>query len=248
MTLIVESPPLGVATRAEDLRWYDVMWNPILGCSKVSTGCANCSSEWYVVNGKIRGVEPAVARGRWSGQIELRPEKLAEPLNVNAPLRIFVAALSDLFHEDVPEEFLADIFTTMALAPQHTYQLLTRRPARMQAWFKAHPEFQLANIWAGVSVEEQRFVDERVSILLDTACALRWVNVEPLLGPVRLGARLDDLRWVAVGPEIGPRARPCHEDWVRSLRDECQAARVPFFANHIVLDGRRHHAWPEHRN
>jgi protein gp37 len=185
------------------------------------------------------------------------------PLRWKRPRRIFVNSMSDLFHPNVPDQFITDVFRTMAWAHQHVFQVLTKRPERMRRLLSGY-EFQdavtdnahecadwpwpLANVWLGVSVEDQATADERIPPLLQTPAAVRWISAEPLLGPVDLerprpGPDLDQghgakicqpwliqsgIDWVVVGGESGPKARPMHPDWARSLRDQCAAAGVPF--------------------
>jgi protein gp37 len=152
------------------------------------------------------------------------------PVRWRKPRRIFVNSMSDLFHEHLPDMTIARIFQVMLRAPRHTYQILTKRPERMQAWVAAWVKEAgtplPANIWLGVSVEDQATAKQRVPLLLDTPCAVRWVSAEPLLGPVALA--LDGLNWVVVGGESGPGARPMHPDWARRLRDDCVGAGVAF--------------------
>jgi protein gp37 len=179
---------------------------------------------------------------------------------------VFVNSMSDLFHEDVPDDFLDQVFAVIALCQKHTFQVLTKRPERMCAYLRERASdssmwsywigrfvdkssmesvgrgfdiqtdialgISLRNVWLGVSVEDQATADERIPLLLRVPAAVRWVSCEPLLGPIRLGDSLSPiigLDWVVVGGESGPKARPMHPDWVASLRDQCQDARVPFF-------------------
>jgi len=213
----------------------------------------------------------------WTGQVRLVPEVLDQPLRWKKPRRIFVNSMSDLFHENVTDEWLDRIFAVMALAKQHTFLVLTKRPERMRRWFtttasgakrevlvwetagrpERWPGWPLPNVWIGVSVENQQAADERIPILLATPAALRFVSCEPCLGPIDLSrylgagepgeignGRLHNspsecptwydwcncvIDWVIVGGESGPGARPMHPDWVRSLRDQCREAGVPFF-------------------
>jgi protein gp37 len=198
--------------------------------------------------------------------LTLRPDKLALPLTWRRPRRIFVNSMSDLFHADVPDDYIAAVFAVMATAHQHTYQVLTKRHARMRVLLAssdftgqvaehvtalggpADAGWPLRNVWLGVSVEDQRWADTRVPALVGTPAAVRFLSCEPLLGPVDLthitapaGAQLDCLtgdalyaprtqaiNWVIVGGESGPGARPMHPTWARDLRDQCQAAHVPF--------------------
>lgn len=282
------------------IEWTDARWNPLVGCSEVSPGCANCYAARLAATrlreiptykglaiGKIERIpgekgSSRFQRGaiRWTGEIRCLPGRLGEPQGWRKPRRIFVCDMGDLFHENTPHEFLLQIFRAMADAPQHTYQILTKRADRMMAFLKAfahveqfHPMredcvWPWPNVWCGVSVENQHFADERIPLLLDTPAAIRFISAEPLLGPVLLtgnlssdGARPEGIRtnfltgqwfdhtgyeqtkndtnphgfprlkidWVICGGESGPNARPMHPDWARGLRDQCQAAGVPFF-------------------
>lgn len=287
-----------------NIEWTDATWNPVTGCSIISPGCTNCyamklartrlqnhpSRSGLTVNSKAGPV--------WNGKVRLNREWLAQPLGWKRPRMVFVCAHGDLFHEDVPYEWILDVFTIMAIAQQHTFQVLTKRADRMRD-FLARPEgelleeiyanwysfsrgarevwsWPLPNIWLGVSVEDQKRADERIPMLLDTPAAVRWISAEPLLGPLDLisakggsqwigGQRGCDgrhqhngrrgeiihgvmhrtdpqiphhhhdercrpgLDWVVVGGESGSAARPMQPEWARSLRDQCNAASVPFF-------------------
>ncbi|HWR66089.1 MAG TPA: phage Gp37/Gp68 family protein [Bellilinea sp.] len=240
------------------IEWADEVWNPVTGCTKVSQGCKNCYAE-------------RVAERFWGERkftdVRMHPERLEDPLHWKKPRRVFVNSMSDLFHPDVPFDFIDRVFAVMALCPQHTFLVLTKRPERMVAWFRdissttrstwvwsemgrllnankvRYPEWPLPNVWMGVSVEDQKAADERIPLLLQTPAAVRFISAEPLLGPVDLrrgiystspdgesrGTSVEGLNWVICGGESGSNARPMHPDWVRGLRDQCQAAGVPFF-------------------
>ncbi|GAB3380705.1 DUF5131 family protein [Amycolatopsis echigonensis] len=268
---------MSVTTRIE---WTDATWNPVTGCTKVSPGCDHCYAETFAE--RWRGTTGHYFASGFD--VRLRRDKLALPLRWRRPRRIFVNSMSDLFHKDVPDDYIARVFAVMAACPQHTFQLLTKRPARMRALLnndgfadramdeslvikpiamgaKPHGDiWPLPNVWVGVSVENQRWADIRVPTLLDTCAAIRWISAEPLLGPINLGAlstregpvdalmgNLDHARgpdgrlramenprplprldWVVAGGESGHGARPMHPNWVRSLRDQCDFASVPF--------------------
>ncbi len=346
------------------IEWTDATWNPIRGCSRVSEGCRNCYAEQMAYRFSAMGQPYAGLvvmknnHARWTGKVDFVEKHLLDPLkwkpgrpifdassgelvgrDPKRSLRIFVNSMSDLFHENVTDEMLDKIFAVMALCPQHTFQVLTKRPERMleylhqavderdmQRWHNAaieagifqpkrtigsfdEVEWPLLNVWLGVSVENQAAADERIPVLLGTPAAVRFISAEPLLGHVDIvrfmphwkcqcGAvampltdeitcscekpyeddwsrSLDGygLSWVIVGGESGPGARPMHPDWARSLRDQCAAAKVPFFfkqwgewlpASHnggygdapervgkkaavSLLDGREHKSFPEAR-
>lgn len=193
------------------IEWTDRTWNPTVGCMKVSAGCENC----YAIRTAYRlaaiGQEPYKGLTKklpdgsvnWTGVVRTLPERLRIPMGWRAPSRIFVDSMSDLFHEDVPSEFIDQVFATMALTPQHTYQVLTKRPQRMlsylvgdgitrRGWIaeaaaqNLDEQWPLPNVWLGVSVEDQRAADERIPLLLQTPAAVRFLSCEPLLGPVDL--------------------------------------------------------------
>jgi protein gp37 len=315
------------------IEWTDATWNPITGCSVVSPGCTNC----YAM--KLAGTrlqhepsrkgltKPGKAGPVWTGEVRFNQQWLDQPLRWKRPRKIFVCAHGDLFAENVPDEWIDQVFAVMLLAGHHIYQILTKRHQRMRAyiasrsipddrgypaanirayvntwlndpnwrqkhrdWARLIPEGQnlfsmswpLPNVWLGVSVEDQARANERIPDLLATPAAVRWISAEPLLGPIDLrsltidgeyemdaisplswrelwdghfspeatGCNLDEaieafaessgtypptddkpasLDWVVVGGESGPGARPMHPDWVRSLRDQCAEAGIPFF-------------------
>lgn len=289
------------------IEWTDATWNPVTGCSKVSQGCKHCYAE-RIFNRPYPG--------RDFTDVRTHPERLEWPLkwrgskqakSEGRPSRIFVNSMSDLFHEKVPDEFIDKVFAVMAMAKQHTFQVLTKRPERMRDWareaFTEKGGLRIAEAGAslfdgtsankrtlslaeqaeisnqfewrefshvqwGVSVENQETADERVPILLKTPAAVRFISYEPALGPINIseylaciycrgigshrcdgsdscnGSRLD---WVIAGGESGPNARPSHPDWFRSVRDQCQAAGVPFFMKQITKNGRKMplELWPD---
>lgn len=225
------------------IEWTDYTWNPVTGCSKVSQGCHFCYAErlWPKVSAaeaKRLGTMP-----RPFTDVRTHPERLSQPLRLRRPRRIFVNSMSDLFHEDVPREFVELVFSTMAAAKRHTFQVLTKRPERMRALMSGDIlSIPLPNVWLGVSVEDQATADERIPLLLQTPAAVRFLSCEPLLGPIDLnripiprgtvecaGGQLPPVDWVIAGGESGPKARPSHPQWFTSLRDQCASAGVPFF-------------------
>lgn len=252
-----------------EIAWTDRSWNPVRGCSRVSEGCRNCYAErmaarfskpgmWGHGFARWRGRELHLEDGRvihgsaaWTSRVELVPEKLDEPLRLRKPQRIFVNSTSDLFHEALPFTSIAAVYGVMARAPQHTFQVLTKRPDRRIAfaeWYKRTAysgTLPLSNVWEGVSVEDQATADKRTSLLLQTPAAVRFVSYEPALGPVDFHfrcvlhpKRCDEhqdfhdrhpLDWVIVGGESGPGARPFSLEWARSVRQQCLDAGVAFF-------------------
>lgn len=217
------------------IEWTDATWNPVTGCDHVSPGCDNCYAEAIAK----RFHRPFI------GAVECHADRLEMPLRWRKPRRVFVNSVSDLFHPDVPDSFIAKVFTVMARAEAHTFQVLTKRPQRMAAFLKAltspRPDvWPLPNVWLGVSVENQRYADLRIPHLLATPAAVRFISAEPLLGPIGLSlewvpglvnSRRDygALDWVIVGGESGHGARPMEVAWARHLRDQCVATHVPFF-------------------
>jgi protein gp37 len=202
------------------IEWTESTWNPVTGCTQVSPGCAHCYAKTFAE--RFRGVpgHPYV-RGF---DLQLRPERLELPLTWKQPRMIFVNSMSDLFHENVPEEFIRTVFTTIERARWHTFQMLTKRSERLRTLAPALP--WPANLWMGVSVENQRWTS-RIDDLRQVPAAVRFLSVEPLLGRVTLDLR--EIHWVIVGGESGPRARPMRVDWARAVRDQCVGAGVPFF-------------------
>ena len=235
------------------IEWTEATWNPTRGCSRISPGCHHCYAERFArrLDGPDKpyeGLTKQTRNGpRWSGRLRLVEESLHQPLHWRRPRLIFVNSMSDLFHERVPFEFIARVFAVMEHAHWHTFQLLTKRSTRLMecsAKLKWPP-----NVWMGVSVENAHWL-HRVDHLVSVPAHVRFLSVEPLLGPVSLS--LANIHWVIVGGESGPRARPLHPDWVRSIRDQCISASVPFFFKQWggvrkkeagrVLDGR---TWDE---
>jgi len=339
-------------TATTSIEWTEASWNPVRGCSVVSPGCTNCyamkmAHRFSGKGGVYEGLTKLTKGGPvWTGKVSLHPELLDWPLHRRKPSRIFVNSMSDLFHEDVPDEFIDRVFAVMASAKKHTFQILTKRADRMKQYMQRvadgapaagkryeaalredferykhefregyslpeppTPELRfiydsatrqearpttpdgttlscgfsggeyhwrpwpLSNVWLGVSVEDQARADERIPLLLQTPAAVRWISAEPLIGPVTLRLRfpitgpgssqpaappssrvwntltgydgIEDhkgrgagtgtprLDWVVAGGESGPGARPLQLDWVRSLRDQCHDAGIPFFLKQL---------------
>lgn len=236
------------------IQWTDETWNPTVGCSKVSEGCGIGGGGCYAINVAHRAMQPAHVgltiqrkgeRPDWTGEVRCLPERLDTPLKWRRPRRVFVDSMSDLFEPAVPSTFIASVFATMARSPQHTYQVLTKRPQRMAVLLDnevmlAHVEndvlgaggsvefeWPLPNVWLGTSIELDNYVF-RADHVRATPAAVRFLSLEPLLGPLP-SLDLTDIDWVIVGGESGPGARPCRSTWVRDIRDRCVAAGVPFF-------------------
>jgi len=215
------------------IEWTEATWNPVTGCSKVSPGCAHCYAE---------AIELRFGRSKkpWTPEnaaenVRLWPERLDQPFRWRRPRMVFVNSMSDLFHELVPQAFIAEVFRQMAAADQHTYQVLTKRPERMrdvvghlyEELDDLGPE-PLPNVWLGTSIENARFVS-RAAAVRETCAAVRFISAEPLLGPVAGDLDLTDIDWVIVGGESGPRHRPMKAAWARDLRNSCVAAGVAYF-------------------
>lgn len=283
------------------IEWTEATWNPITGCSVTSPGCTNCYAMKLagtrLRNHPSRAGLTADSRAGpvWTGETRFNEQWLDQPLRWKRPRMIFVCAHGDLFHESVPDDWIDRVFAVMTLAPQHTFQVLTKRSGRMQEYLSGFTcdgarrfhvsraaevlmqkwlgefDWPLRNVWLGVSVEDQKRADERIPDLLATPAAVRWLSCEPLLEAVdltklrrynpigkpwinalsgvvtrgdylarspaecsfntsfRIPGELPGIDWIVAGGESGPGARPMHPDWVRSLRDQCAAAGVPFF-------------------
>lgn len=268
---------------ASKIEWTDRTWNPLAGCSIISKACDDCYAMKmafrleHMGQEKYKGTARKTESGRiiWTGKINLDDKALMAPLKWKNPQRVFVNSMSDLFHENVSFDFIDKVFVVMWVTPWNTYQILTKRPARMEEYFATNPQerwgkvlhnllqmgftgtidFPLPNVWLGTTVEDQKTADERIPHLLKCPAVVRFLSCEPLLGPIRLDRLqreevgftwIDDsltgfkahgaggwygekIHWVIAGGESGSKARPSHPDWFRSLRDQCQAANVPFF-------------------
>jgi protein gp37 len=240
------------------IQWTDRTWNPVTGCTKVSPGCKNCYAE-------------AVAERFWATQypknadgsarkftdVRCHPERLDEPLRWRKPARVFVNSMSDLFHEDVPERFIGEVFATMCHpdCEKHTFQVLTKRPKRMhdfcakltwgktdngKPWGWIPPDncvgvsWPFPNVHLGVSIENPEEAEWRIGWLQRTPAVVRFLSIEPLLERVDLDpVLLRDIDWVIVGGESGPRARPCNIEWIESILLQCRAAHVPIFVKQL---------------
>ena len=208
------------------IEWTDATWNPVRGCTKVSAGCKHCYAETFAE--RWRGVKGHPFE--FGFDLRLVPEKLTDPLKWKTPRRIFVNSMSDMFHEDIPEDYIAHVASVMRLADWHTYQILTKRPKRMEKLLTGRLSEAAAapHIWWGVTVENRKHGLPRVDALRRTAAAMKFLSIEPLLED--LGTfDLTDINWVIVGGESGPGARPLEESWVVSIQKQCRAAKVPFF-------------------
>jgi protein gp37 len=269
------------------IEWTDATWPVVTGCDYESPGCAHC----YAVrdarrlsgnpNEKVRAaysglVDLKGGQLRWTGVVRILPERLDWPQRWRKPRKVFVCNQSDLFHEDVPESFILSVLTVIEKTPRHTYQILTKRPARMRDVITRHAQWmdyaggagttyaqRFRHLWLGVSVENQRMYDTRIGDLLRTPAAVHFISLEPLLGPVDLrlgGASLPDyaphhplppLKWVIVGGESGPGARPFKVAWARSVLQQCKAAGVACFVKQLgarptLSETALDPSWPPH--
>jgi protein gp37 len=211
---------------ASKIEWTDATWNPVRGCSKVSPGCKNCYAERFAE--RFRGVKGHPFEQGFD--IRLVPEKLAEPLRWTEPRMVFVNSMSDLFHEGIPQSFVGKVFRTMLLAQWHNFQILTKRSGRMKRLLLGPFREAAAesHIWWGVSVENRKHGFPRIADLQQIPAPIRFLSIEPLLEDLGT-VPLDGISWVIVGGESGPRARPINKEWVESIRQQCEKARVPFF-------------------
>ncbi len=203
------------------IEWTDSTWNPVHGCSKVSEGCRHCYAQTF--SERFRGVPGHPFEHGFD--LRLLPDKLEVPLRWRKPRMVFVNSMSDLFHERVPTEFIQRVFATMEAANWHTFQVLTKRSQRLCDLGPSLPWPR--NVWAGVSVEDASCF-ERIRHLAEVPAHVRFLSLEPLLGPAP-NLPLDGMQWVIVGGESGSKARPMDAAWVRDIRDQCQPAGVPFF-------------------
>jgi len=216
------------------IEWTDATWNPVTGCTKISPACANCYAERFAE--RFRGVPDHPYEQGFD--LKLWPERLTLPLRWRQPRTVFVNSMSDLFHEDVPDDFIGKVFDVMVNANHHIFQVLTKRSERMLAWVQSNfPAKSNGNgktawpshIWLGVSVENQDY-SWRIKHLQHTPANVRYLSIEPLLGSISLNANiLDGIRWVIVGGESGHRARPMKAEWVYHIREQCERSSVPFF-------------------
>jgi len=203
------------------IEWTEVTWNPITGCTKISEGCLNCYAEKMAKRLNAMGQD----KYRNSFKVTLHPNCLNEPLNWKKPQVIFVCSMSDLFHKNVPDEYIKQVFEVMNKANWHTFQVLTKRSKRLA---QLAPELNWTdNIWMGVTVESQA-QKHRISDLTKIPAKIKYLSVEPMITPIK-PIPLKGINWVIVGGESGPGSRPIKEDWITYIRDKCFDSKVPFF-------------------
>jgi protein gp37 len=248
------------------IEWTGRTWNPVAGCGIVSPGCTNCYAMKSAhklskhpdpaVNEKYSGLTKLVnGKPVWTDEVRLWEPSLHEPGKWRKPALVFTNSMSDLFHKDMPKQAIARVWASMAIYNRHTYQVLTKRPEIMVDWLydPASPaavqaemgvvpltEWPLPNVWVGTSVEDQRRADERIRMIRRAPAAVRFLSMEPLLGPTSISQALQGmslekslLDWVIVGGESGTGSRPMHPDWVRTIRDECVESDIPFFFKQV---------------
>ena len=226
------------------IEWTDATWNPVTGCTKISPGCKHCYAERLARRLRAMG-NP---RYRDGFAVRLHPDQLSLPLRWRTPRRIFVNSMSDLFHHDVPDHYVMDVFDAMVRADWHIFQILTKRSDRLARLGRRLP--WPSHIWAGVSVENGSYT-RRIIDLQRVPSAIRFLSIEPLLGPIH-ELPLEGIHWVIVGGESGGDRRPMNPQWARQIRDRCVESGVPFFfkqwggrtpkSNGRTIDGR---TWDE---
>ncbi|NUQ80794.1 MAG: phage Gp37/Gp68 family protein [Bacteroidetes bacterium] len=217
------------------ISWTDRTWNPVVGCQRVSPGCRNCYAfelhdmRYEAWNNGKTGLPEQYSKP--FTQIQLKGNRLGDPISIRMPQRIFVNSMSDLFHAEVPPSFIMDVFKTMSIARKHTFQILTKRADRMQEVVNDNliGAYHLPNVWLGVTTENQEQFDKRVPYLIQTSAHVRFISVEPMLGPVSIERFAAHLDWVIIGGESGKRARPMQDEWVVDLILECNQYNVPVF-------------------
>ncbi|TDP74722.1 DUF5131 family protein [Roseateles toxinivorans] len=209
-------------TTISRIEWTEQTWNPAVGCTKISAGCKNCYAETMAKRLKAMGT-PGYENGF---ALQILPDRLKDPVKRKKPTVYFVNSMSDLFHEKIPDAYIEQVFDVIARTPHHTYQILTKRGARMARFFKKRtvPE----NAWLGVSVENRKHGVPRIDHLRRVPAKIRFLSVEPLLEDVG-ELNLTHIHWVIVGGESGPKARPMKEEWADSIRTQCEEQEVAFF-------------------
>ncbi len=238
-------------SEATTIEWTDATWNPVTGCTKISPGCDHCYAERF--SERFRGTRGHPFETGFD--LTLRPERLEQPLRWCQPRMIFVNSMSDLFHKEIPRAFVSKVFDTMEQAHWHTFQVLTKRSSLLRNFLRQRYGDRRgpAHMWFGVSVEDGS-KSSRVRHLRDAPAGVRFLSIEPLIGPIGT-IDLTGIDWVIVGGESGPGARPMRVDWARSIRDQCEASGVAFFfkqwgglrpkSGGRELDGREWNQFPE---
>src|SRR5690242_16679459 len=234
------------------IEWTDATWNPVRGCVKISPGCKHCYASTFAE--RFRGVKGHPYEQGFD--LKLVPERLIEPFSWRTPKLVFVNSMSDLFQEGVPDEYVEAVCRVMVSAKWHTFQVLTKRSARLKQLLCGRLRFaaEQSHIWWGVSVEDKKYGLPRIKDLQDSPARVRFLSVEPLLEDLDK-FNISGISWTIVGGESGPGARPMQREWVISARDQCRESHVPFFfkqwggvrkaKNGRLLDGRTYDEYPE---
>lgn len=216
------------------IEWTDATWNPVAGCSVASSGCKNCYAMQMARRLEAMGVDKYKGltykrnnRVVWNGTVRLDNKALDIPYRWKKPKKIFVNSMSDLFHEEVPDEFIFKVWKVMEETPQHNYQILTKRPERMQEFVSHQVHKILPNVWLGTTVESQD-VSSRIDYLRKTPAIIRFISFEPLIDSVGK-VNLDDIQWAIVGGESGSKARPIKEEWIDQIHEQCKLYKTAFF-------------------
>jgi protein gp37 len=220
--------------QTSSIEWTDATWNPVAGCSIATAGCTNCYAMRMAARLEAMGTTKYEGLTRksgdryvWTGRVICDEKALNAPFAWKKPRQVFVNSMSDLFHPDVPEDFIGRVWSVMQHTPQHTYQILTKRPERMRD-ILSQPAFErLSNVWLGTSVEDSQVLG-RIDQLRATPAYIRFISFEPLIGSVT-GADLTDIHWAIVGGESGPRSRPMPEHWVLEIKALCGRSDTAFF-------------------
>lgn len=207
------------------IEWTNATWNPVTGCTKISAGCDNCYAERF--SERFRNVDGHPFQQGFD--LTLKPERIAQPLSWKKPKMVFVNSMSDLFHKDISEDFIASVFETMEKADWHIFQVLTKRSSLMKKFVNSRYKGGQApeHIWLGTSIEDGSKAS-RISHMQKMNAKIKFLSIEPLIGPPGI-LDLKEIQWVIVGGESGPRCRPMEVEWARSVRDQCLKQKVPFF-------------------
>lgn len=247
--------------QSSKIEWTDVTWNPVAGCTIASAGCTNCYAMRMAARLAAMGSEKYVGltrksggRAVWTGKVALDVKSLSAPYKWRKSRKVFVNSMSDLFHPSVPDEFIARVWRVMLETPQHTYQVLTKRPDRMSELLSTPMFGSSSNIWIGTSVENAAVLD-RIEHLRGIEGFIRFISFEPLIGPIG-GVDLTNIDWAIVGGESGPRARPMKPAWVEEIKNRCRAFGTAFFfkqwggknkkATGRMLNGQTYDEMPAH--
>lgn len=235
------------------IQWTDETWNPVVGCSKISEGCLHCYAAEAAKSARLQQFNQYKKVGGWNGITEFVESQLTKPLHWRSPKKIFAGSMTDLFHENTPFSWVDRIFEVIAKCPQHTFQILTKRPERMAQYFekgfvkytknlvefddslgeqREFAYFPLSNVWLGTTVENQAMADKRIPILEKIPAAVRFLSCEPLLEQIHFDV-LTGIDWVITGGESGNKSRPCDVDWIRSIVTQCDEQNVPVFVKQL---------------